>query len=84
MTRHTIPAAITIAVLALAGGGSTALAKQGADDPPGHDANDDKGGLVHKQSRDDSRARSRDDRGRHGRHGRHHRRGGHDDGPNHR
>lgn len=42
--------------------------RRGADDPPGHDANDDKGG----------RRGGRGGRGRGGKG-----RGGHDDGPNH-
>jgi hypothetical protein len=74
MTRRTIPAALTVAVLALAGTGSAAMARHGADDPVGHDANDDHGGQTSTQPR----SQSRDDRGHH------HHRGGHDDGPNHR
>jgi hypothetical protein len=78
MTRRSIPAAITIAVLALAGGGSAAIAKNGADDPAGHNAGDDHG----SHSSTHPRHHSRDDSPTSGRHGRHHRRGGHDDGPN--
>jgi hypothetical protein len=78
--RRTIPAALAIAALGLAGAAPGVMARHGADDPPGHDANDDRGHhrVVHVHRADDRR---------HSHHGHHrdghHRHGGHDDGPNH-
>jgi hypothetical protein len=81
-SRRTIPAALAIGALGLAGAAPGALARHGADDPAGHDR-----GAHHGAA-----ARGADDHGRgRGRHHRHHERGHHhhrhggaDDGPNHR
>jgi hypothetical protein len=63
----------TISALAIGSLGGTALAKNGADDPAGHNRGDDHGGKVervhHKRHRHHARAHA----ARHGR----------DDGPNH-
>jgi hypothetical protein len=78
LPRRSITAALAIAAVGLAGAAPTTFARQGADDPPSHDIGDDHGGRK-------VRANRADDRGRQHRHGgAHHRRGGHDDGPNHR
>ncbi len=52
-------------------GSSAALARQGADDGPNHDANDDKGGRAGGHGADDSAAHDRNDDkgGRKGGHG---------------
>jgi hypothetical protein len=74
--RRTIPAALAIAALGLAGAAPGAVASRGADDSPSHRANDDRGERhSHRQGKHSHRG---DDR-RHG----HRRHGGHDDGPNH-
>jgi hypothetical protein len=71
MFRRTIPTALTLAALGLAAATPGAVARHGADDPVGHERHAGHG-VHHK-------ARGADDRRRGG-----HRRGGHDDGPNHR
>jgi hypothetical protein len=78
-SRRTIPAALAIAALGLAGAAPGALARHGADDPAGHDR-----GVHHSSSshRSDDRGGARKHR-RHHHSGAHHRRGGADDGPNH-
>jgi hypothetical protein len=62
-----------VAALALTAG--SAIARQGADDPPSHDARDDNGAQVH-------RAEARHRHHRH-HHRAHHARHGHDDGRTH-
>jgi hypothetical protein len=78
LPRRTIPAALAIAALGLAGAAPGALARHGADDPAGHDRGAHHGVQAHRAG-DDRAAR------KHHRHhrGHHHHRGGHDDGPNH-
>ncbi|HMJ36993.1 MAG TPA: hypothetical protein VK501_24010 [Baekduia sp.] len=72
-SRRTIPAALAIAALGLAGAAPSALARHGADDPAGHAR-----GASHS-TRADHDGGARKHRGHHGRH----HRGGNDDGPNH-
>jgi hypothetical protein len=73
-STRTVAAFAAIAALALGGGVPAAMARHGADDPPGHDVGDDHGGDRSRASvarhRSDDHGR---DRGRR-----------HDDGPNHR
>jgi hypothetical protein len=73
-SRRTIPAALAIAALGLAGAAPGALARHGADDPAGHVR-----GADHS-TRADDHARKHP---RHHHRGQDHHRGGHDDGPNH-
>jgi hypothetical protein len=90
--RTKLAAALGAAALIVSAGSGAAWAKHGADDPAGHDRNDDRGGRVGAHLRhgaDDGPNHDRNDD--HGRHhgGRHHddrgaRHGGHDDGPRHR
>jgi hypothetical protein len=74
MLRRTIPATLAIAALGLAGAAPSALARHGADDGAGHDANDDHG--VHATTVHHAK--------HHHHRGHHHHRHGADDGVGHR
>jgi hypothetical protein len=78
-SRRTIPAALAIAALGLAGAAPGALARHGADDPAGHVRGADHG----TRADDHGGARTARKHHRHHHRGQDHQRGGHDDGPNH-
>jgi merozoite surface protein 4 len=82
--RNTLVALGSVVALAL-GTGGVAQAKHGADDPAGHNAGDDHGGLVAKAARHGADDGPGDDRGgrRHRARHAHHARHGADDGPRH-
>lgn len=74
-TRRSFVAATAAAVLLLTP--AAGYARHGADDPAGHDRNDDRVTAARHGADDGARHDRRDD------HGRHHRRHHGDDGPNH-
>ena len=61
----------------------TAMAKNGADDPPNHDAGDDNGGLVQQAPAATPKPEVRHHHRHHGRHHAHHARHGADDPAGH-
>lgn len=77
-STRTLTAIAAVAAIGLGGGVPVAMARHGADDPPGHNAGDDHGGARHHARAARHRADDPpgDDHGGRGRHG--------DDGPNHR
>ena len=80
-----LAATLAAAALIATAGSGAAWARHGADDPAGHNRNDDRGGRIGAHLRhgaDDPAGHDRNDD--HGRHHGGHRHGGHDDGPRHR
>jgi hypothetical protein len=84
LDHRTIPTALAVAALGLAGAAPGALARHGADDGPGHQRHS---GERHDRGHAAGQRRGSHHRGTHRRHGAddgpNHRRHGADDGPNH-